>query len=269
MLYCKRGEKETASRKNADRPPDIASMPRRAPDVFRAGRIAEHGRKHRKEIDPPMKKSLYSLTLMDSVVAEIDRLAARQGTNRSNLVNQILADYVSMMTPEKRIDAIFRHIEALAQQGELVPYVTPNQRTMSLKSSLEYKYRPTIRYELQLYRIPEGAIGELNVVFRTQSQALLTEIEAFLRLWVRLESIYVAKLHDKSPVRYELHGNRFTRSLSLPENRDYSDEQLADAISAYVGMFDDLLKGYITGRYPPAELENRYIAYLNGGTGLI
>ena len=68
-------------------------MPRRAPDVFRAGRIAEHGRKHRKEIDPPMKKSLYSLTLMDSVVAEIDRLAARQGTNRSNLVNQILADY--------------------------------------------------------------------------------------------------------------------------------------------------------------------------------
>ena len=111
-------------------------MPRRAPDVFRAGRIAEHGRKHRKEIDPPMKKSLYSLTLMDSVVAEIDRLAARQGTNRSNLVNQILADYVSMMTPEKRIDAIFRHIEALAQQGELVPYVTPNQRTMSLKSSL-------------------------------------------------------------------------------------------------------------------------------------
>lgn len=86
---------------------------------------------------------------------------------------------------------------------------------------------------------------------------------------MRLESIYVAKLHDKSPVRYELHGNRFTRSLSLPENRDYSDEQLADAISAYVGMFDDLLKGYITGRYPPAELENRYIAYLNGGTGLI
>lgn len=261
--------KRNGRRKNADRPPDIASMPRRAPDVFRAGRIAEHGRKHRKEIDPPMKKSLYSLTLMDSVVAEIDRLAARQGTNRSNLVNQILADYVSMMTPEKRIDAIFRHIEALAQQGELVPYVTPNQRTMSLKSSLEYKYRPTIRYELQLYRIPEGAIGELNVVFRTQSQALLTEIEAFLRLWVRLESIYVAKLHDKSPVRYELHGNRFTRSLSLPENRDYSDEQLADAISAYVGMFDDLLKGYITGRYPPAELENRYIAYLNSGTGLI
>ena len=132
-----------------------------------------------------MKKSLYSLSLMDSVVAEIDRLAARQGTSRSNLVNQILADYASMMTPEKRIDSIFRRIETLAQQGDLIPYFTPNQRTMSLKSSLEYKYRPTIRYELQLYRVPEGAIGELSVVFRTQSQALLSEIDAFLRLWAR------------------------------------------------------------------------------------
>ena len=216
-----------------------------------------------------MKKSLYSLSLMDSVVAEIDRLAARQGTSRSNLVNQILADYASMMTPEKRIDSIFRRIETLAQQGDLIPYFTPNQRTMSHKSSLEYKYRPTIRYELQLYRVPEGAIGELSVVFRTQSQALLSEIDAFLRLWVRLENLYVSKLHNKAPVHYELHGNRFTRSLSLPENRDYSDEQLGEAISDYVGMFDDLFKGYITGRYPPAELENRYIAYLNGGTGII
>lgn len=85
---------------------------------------------------------------------------------------------------------------------------------------------------------------------------------------MRLESIYVAKLHDKSPVRYELHGNRFTRSLSLPENRDYSDEQLADAISAYVGMFDDLLKGYITAaiRRRAGKPLHRY---LNGGTGLI
>ena len=217
-----------------------------------------------------MKKTLYSLMLSDDVVREVDALAHRLGTNRSNLINQILADYVSVTTPERRINDIFHAVEQmLAPSRDLVPFFAPNALTMSLKSSLEYKYRPTIRYELQLYRIPEGAIGELNVVFRTQSQALLTEIEAFLRLWVRLESIYVAKLHDKSPVRYELHGNRFTRSLSLPENRDYSDEQLADAISAYVGMFDDLLKGYITGRYPPAELENRYIAYLNGGTGLI
>ena len=39
-----------------------------------------------------MKKNMYSLMLSGSVVEEIDRLAAEQGTNRSNLVNQILAE---------------------------------------------------------------------------------------------------------------------------------------------------------------------------------
>ncbi len=39
-----------------------------------------------------MKRSTYSLILMDDVVAAIDRLAAQQGTSRSNLINQILAE---------------------------------------------------------------------------------------------------------------------------------------------------------------------------------
>ena len=38
-----------------------------------------------------MHKSLYSLMLLDELVDRVDRLAAEQGTNRSNLVNQILA----------------------------------------------------------------------------------------------------------------------------------------------------------------------------------
>ena len=37
-----------------------------------------------------MKRNAYSLILMDDVVAAVDRLAAQQGTSRSNLINQIL-----------------------------------------------------------------------------------------------------------------------------------------------------------------------------------
>ena len=39
-----------------------------------------------------MKKSMYSLMLSEDVVNEIDKLAREQSTNRSNLINQILAD---------------------------------------------------------------------------------------------------------------------------------------------------------------------------------
>ena len=85
-----------------------------------------------------MKKMLYSLMLNDDVVREIDILAHRSGTNRSNFINQILADYVNLTTPEKRVNDIFKAIEnSVLEAGELVPFFTPNNLTMSLKSCLE------------------------------------------------------------------------------------------------------------------------------------
>ena len=81
-----------------------------------------------------MKKNLYSLTLSDDVVREVDALAHRMGTNRSALVNQILA------TPERRWNDIFEAIEELmTPTRELVPFFAPGSSTMSLKSSLSYK----------------------------------------------------------------------------------------------------------------------------------
>ena len=130
-----------------------------------------------------MGKSLYSLMLMDEVVEEIDKLALRLGTNRSNLVNQILAEHVSVSTPEKQIDSIFRQMEELISRStDLVPLVTPNQLSMSVKSSLKYKYKPTVRYTVQLYRTPEDAVGELTVNFRSQSTGLLNSMARFFMI---------------------------------------------------------------------------------------
>lgn len=48
-------------------------------------------------------------------------------------------------------------------------YSQPNDMTMSIKSSLKYHYRPTIRYEVEMYRMPDSTIGQLKIIFRTQS----------------------------------------------------------------------------------------------------
>ena len=58
-----------------------------------------------------MNKSVYSLVLMDNVVGEVDKLAYEMGTSRSNLINQILAEYVRYTTPEMRMRAIFDEME--------------------------------------------------------------------------------------------------------------------------------------------------------------
>ena len=57
-----------------------------------------------------MSKSVYSVVLMDDVVDAVDRLAYEAGTNRSNMINRILAEYVQLATPEQRMQDIFSSI---------------------------------------------------------------------------------------------------------------------------------------------------------------
>ena len=121
-----------------------------------------------------MKKNMYSLMLAEDVIQAIDELASEKNTNRSNLINQILADYVSLTTPEKHVRNIFDIIENFIsrQSGNLL-YSQPNDMTMSIKSPLQYHYRPTIRYEVEMYRTPRQTIGQLKIIFRTTSSGLL------------------------------------------------------------------------------------------------
>ena len=146
-----------------------------------------------------MKKTLYSLMLNEEVVREIDRMAHRMGTNRSALVNRILAEYVSVPTPERRWNDIFEAIEELmTPTRELVPFFSPGSSTMSLKSSLSYKYRPTVKYDVDLSSGDSQTMGTLNIVFRTQSAALISAMTSFFRLWVQIEDKCLAPLLGSS-----------------------------------------------------------------------
>ncbi len=212
-----------------------------------------------------MKKTLYSLVLNDEVVREVDALAHRMGTNRSNLINQILAEYVNYTTPEQRINQVLSTIEELmAPSRDLVPFFSPNSYTMSLKSSLEYKYRPTVKYEVELYRGVGDSIGELTVLFRTQSMALIQNMTEFFRLWKQLEDTHLKPLTGQS-IDYALYDGKFVRSIAAP-GKDCTAQELAAALSNYITLFDKLLKGYLADRYSPHEIEGAYCSYLNNAS---
>ncbi len=207
-----------------------------------------------------MKKTLYSLMLSDDVVREADLLAHRRGTNRSNLINQILAEYLGMTTPQRQINDVFQAIEAaVAPYGQLVPFFAPNDLTMSLKSSLEYKYRPTVKYEVELYENGKDSIGELSVIFRTQSASLISDMTDFFRLWHTIEQEYLPR-YGVSATEYALYYNKFCRSIAVPQ-KNFSPQELAEAISGYIELFDKLMKGFLSGKYSPAEIERRYAEY--------
>lgn len=209
----------------------------------------------------PMKKTLYSLMLSEEVVRHVDALAHRMGTNRSNLINQILAEYVNYTTPERRINDVLSAIEQLMQPSpELVPFFAPNSYSMSLKSSLEFKYRPTVKYEVELYKGGQEHIGALSVLFRTQSQPLINGMSEFFRLWKCIEDAHLYPLtgarHD-----YALYDGKFVRSLAAPEV-DCTAQQLAQAISSYISLFDTLMKGWLGGRLDAHDVEAAYFSQM-------
>ena len=208
-----------------------------------------------------MKKTLYSLMLNDEVVREVDILAHRMGTNRSALINQILAEYVDYTTPERRINDILSTVERLMQSSrELVPFFSPNSFSMSLKSSLEFKYRPTVKYEVELYRGAEDSIGQLTVLFRTQSDFLIRGMTDFFRLWKQIEDAHLAPLTGMQ-ADYALFDGKFIRSLSAPD-KDCSSQELASALSEYIQLFDRLLKAYLAGNLDGHDVEAAYYSHM-------
>lgn len=208
-----------------------------------------------------MKKTLYSLMLDEQVVHHVDAMAHRLGTNRSNLINQILAEYVDYVTPERRINDILSAVEQLLSPSrELVPFFVPNSFSMSLKSSLEYKYRPTVKYEVELYRSSGDALGQLSVVFRTQSAALLEAMGSFFILWRAIEDRHLAPLIGRR-LDYALYEGKFLRSIAAPAV-PCSSQELAAAISGYVQLFDRMMKDYLGGRMDEHGIEAAYYSYL-------
>ena len=214
---------------------------------------------------------MYSLMLAEDVIQAIDELASEKNTNRSSLINQILADYVSLTTPEKHVRNIFDIIENFIsrQSGNLL-YSQPNDMTMSIKSPLQYHYRPTIRYEVEMYRTPRQTIGQLKIIFRTTSSELLVELTRFFKLWMQLENIYIKQFFSKGAIEYGLENGKFWRTFAVPNDSDYTEEQIGNAISQYIATFDEMLKDFLAGRYSSTEeMEKRYLQYLNSGVQLI
>ena len=210
-----------------------------------------------------MKKSVYSIVLADDVVEAIDNMAYSLGTSRSNLINQILAERVSMMTPEMRMRDIFERIERL-MSGGLVTVAQSGGSMMMLKSPLKYKYRPTVNYSVELSRSFEGAVGKLKISLRTQSESLIAMIGQFFRVWICIEEKYLSRiLTGGNP--WQGGEACFVREFWSPAGSQLSDEQLAEAIGGYVSLLDECLRLYFEDQDSAGTIEKKYKAYLSKG----
>lgn len=187
-----------------------------------------------------MKKSVYSLVLMEDVIEAIDELAYSLQTSRSNLINQILAERVALITPEQHLQRIFDSLS-----DYLRPYThfqIQNQAAdhmYSIKSAIRYKYNPTIRYSVYLSQQGGNLVGQLRIISRTQSEILYCYLNQFFKLWSQIEN-------ETHPVTWEIEeGTKWLRTFQLEAFQQPSQfNHLAGAISHYIKNLDDGLKIY-------------------------
>lgn len=199
-----------------------------------------------------MSKSVYSLVLTDEVVAQIDRAAYANNTSRSNLVNQILAEYVSFVTPERRMREIFSAAERdLAASGAFRFAGQTADAVFSLRSALVYKYNPTVQYSVELYRDALPVLGELRVTIRSKSEPLLNELYAFFRYWALLEN----RLTGQTDSTFS--DVRFTRKLILRADGDPHSGTVGSVIAAYISLLDGAMKLWFSLADDRAEADRR------------
>lgn len=191
-----------------------------------------------------MGKSVYSLILMDEIIEKVDEAAHQMGTSRSGLINQVLADYVSYTTPEKEIEEIFSSLENMfSGLNTFQIMANPSPYLMTLTSSLRYKYRPTIKYGVELYDNTDYSFGELKVSLRTTNMKLIRDMNDFFRFYASLEEKYVKGILGNS-LNYKIEQKKFTRQFSLPKNES-GNVDLGVLIGEYIQVFDSVLKVYL------------------------
>ena len=142
-----------------------------------------------------MSKSVYSLVLTDEIVRAIDAMAYRMDTSRSALIDRILAERLSMQTPEIRMRNIMENISSFFDEEIFRLQSAASEGGMLIKSPLPYKYKPTIRYSVELLR--EGKyLGRLKVSFRTQNASLMQLMNIFLNCFASIENRCLMKYDD-------------------------------------------------------------------------
>ncbi len=199
-----------------------------------------------------MGKNVYSLVLSDDVVAAVDRMAYMKGLSRSGMINELLASAVSYTTPEMWIRTVISKIEGGLGSGTFIQ-MQSGANGYSMRSALAYKYNPSLRFSVELYRnrADDGAIGNIKISLRSRSDALMLLLIRFFGLWQTVESAYLPS------IQYTYSDGKIVRLLR-PSDPEASAEETGDSIGRFAVCVNNAIEAYFTSYERGSDaIENR------------
>lgn len=189
-----------------------------------------------------MGKSLYSLILDDGVVAEIDAAAEQRRVSRSALINEILAEYCSYVTPEQQTRSLFKELSELLLGLSFQMLPASNSKSIAMKTNLDCKYKPTIKYEFEFKGSGSGTDCNLKAVWRTTDAELQRRIEEFLNFWVAAENKFGVCSEN---VEYSIENGKIQRACHI--DAAVNVRELKNAVVQFIRFFNEAIKRFTTG----------------------
>lgn len=194
-----------------------------------------------------MANKMYSLMLMEEVVREIDRLAYEKRTNRSSLINEILAERVGFKTETALLksykDTLLSYMDT---QSAWQRTSHDTDQSIQVRTFLPYKYNPSIVYRLDFEEIDGRKMTVIRLFSRSSATLFIENLNTFFRKINQAELEYLKKMGvykyiNASDEKNELY---FVRYLPTDWTEEKNHRQDAEKIFHYLRGIDEALKSY-------------------------
>lgn len=195
-----------------------------------------------------MSKQVYSFVLSNQVVDKIDREAVVRGSNRSQIINDILCQHFGVLTPDLKMNRVMDLMIAHFKGLETLQMVSATHgNTLQLRTTVAYKYKPKLKYVVEMSGKENSVLANLKIYSRTTSEPFLQCLVMFFGYISEFEESLAAQiaLRQVSSTGYVFEDNKFLKSFECDWTKiDVGAEAIAAYLSSYIEFLDEAIKMY-------------------------
>ncbi len=195
-----------------------------------------------------MSKQVYSLVLNDQVIEKIDREAIVSGSNRSQIINDIICQHFGVWTPDLKMNRVMDLMTERLGMLETMQMVSASRgNTLQLRTTVSYKYKPKLKYVIEMSGKAQTVLAQLKIYSRTTSEPFLQGLVMFFGYLSEFEENIASNiaLRQVSSSGYAYDENKFVKAFECDWTRsDVEAEAIATYLTSYIQFLDEALKMY-------------------------
>lgn len=193
-----------------------------------------------------MSKQIYSLVLSEQVIEKVDREALIRGGNRSQIINDILCKSFGVWTPDLKMNRVMDLMSETLRELETLQMVSATHgNTLQLRTTVSYKYKPKLKYVIEMSGKSHPVMANLKVYSRTTSEPFLQCLVMFFGYLSDFEETVFGSIghREVSSTGYTYEDNRFIKQFMCDwTTTDVEAEAIAGYLTSYIQFLDEGLK---------------------------